>query len=1069
MTTDPSPADPAERFLDQYGPELSSAPLHVLGSNTVRNRSGLGRRLLARRALRSGTAGPGTVEALLEAPDASLDAAALSELAWVMATRPTEPDDRARALALYDRAAAIRRGPLESRHRETHLRLAAWDGDRDRLERLTSGPGSLPDDLVAAVDAERAHPDDGGDQAAFLEALGRYTGWDGLGLDQNEPHLPMLDRLCAKAPAPVEDGPLISIVMTCHRPGPELLTAVRSVTAQSWRNWELLLVDDASGPDYETTLHAAAALDERVRVLRQETNGGTYRARNRALAAADGEFVTGLDSDDWACPAWLAEQAAPLLENAELIMTMSNGVRATADLRLFADPGRRLSEARSTSIMFRAAPVREKVGFFDVSRKGSDSEFRLRVQKTFGSRRWRRMEAKHTIVRQQPGSLSDGEVGDGWMHPLRSAYEAAFHHWHRDIQRRTSKPYLEAGPSKRPFPAPARLLEPATQPFEPDRVYLADWRYEGPQQHAMLAEIETAAAAGHAVAIAHYQSWRSLEDRYIPLSRTAVREAARIGVEWTDPKAADGAELVAADDAIAAAAEADYAGFSTIRTMPPAPEDAHPAPADDALRAAIPASRARSAVRRLARLPRRLVRGKRAALRRLAGRVLGKARRIIGPRAGRQGATAHGMTPEQAEHIRLWGSRLREGWSEEAIRHLTELARDEHRVPAQRIAAMECLTDWYEHDEAVERRDLELDVVVVSNFMLPGGSSASSAEEIRAFLRAGLRVGLVHHPVYDWPLDRPLNPKIAELLANERVHWISARDRAACDLAIVRFPRIMMRPMDDLPDLQARRTVLVVNQPPYEYYGAAEGRRLTWDIRTVHKNLRNWLGDHTWYPQGPVVRDVLEGEHAAEIGGIDIADEYWYGVLDADEWRRDKRRTDTGPIRIGRHARDHVRKWPETAEQILACYPPSDDFEIHVLGGAKAAKGILGQLPANWSVLPFGSMPPREFLHGLDVVVFFIAESGDEAFGRTPLEAMATGLPCLLPRSFEPLFGDGAIYCAPEEVEDCVRELMDDPERYAEQAVRAIDKVERDFSHRALLRRASELGVRTEAVIARER
>ncbi|GAB3648325.1 glycosyltransferase [Glycomyces tarimensis] len=1064
MTTDSSPYDAADRFLECYGSELASGSVHAIGSSVVRNRSALGRRLLMAHAS-TGTSRPRAVEELLVLPDEALDPAALCELAWVLTVRPIDASDPERALKLYDRAAALAPGPLESRHRETYLRLAVRNGDRARIERLLEPLSGVPDELVAAVGAELAHPASGGDETDFIRRFGRFAGWDGLGLDGDDGR-PMLDRLHAAAPDPVEQGPLVSIIMTCHRPGPELLTAVRSVAAQTWQRWELLLIDDASGPGHETVLEQAAALDPRIELLRRPTNGGTYRARNLALARARGEFVTGLDSDDWASPRWLEEQAAPLLEAADLVMTMSNGVRATEDLRLFTFPGRRLSEARSTSIMFRAEPVRSRIGFFDVSRKGADSEFRLRIQKAFGSRRWRRLEANHTIVRQQRGSLSGGEVGDGWMHPLRAVYEASFHHWHREIQQKKSKPFLEASAPRRPFPAPAPLLGEAPQHAAIDRIYLADWRYEGPQQRAMLAELESEASAGRSVAIAHYQSWCSLEDRYIPIARTPLHRAAALGVEWADLGAVESAEVVAADESLAAAIEVDFPSLRAVRVMAPA------SGADTETLAAAPKRtrrvRVRSGLRPLARLPRRMLRGKRAALRRFAGRTLAKVRRALHRRRP-SGDTVLAMPEWQAEELRLWTSRLHEGWSEEAIRHLTEIANDARQAPAHRLAAMEVLADWYDLDAAAERRVLELDVVVVSNFMLPGGSSSSSAEEIRAFRQAGLRVGLVHHPVYDWPLDRPLNHKIRDLLADDGVVWISARDTVRCDLAIVRFPRIMMRPMDDLPEMNARRTILVVNQPPYEYYGPTDGRRLTWDIRTVHKNLRNWLGEHTWYPQGPVVRGLLEGEHAAEMDGIDLADDYWYGVLDVEEWRRERRRADTGTIRIGRHARDHVRKWPESAEEILACYPASEDFEIHVLGGAKAARRILRRLPENWTVLPFGSMQPKEFLHGLDVVVFFIAESGDEAFGRTPLEAMAVGLPCVLPRSFEPLFGDGAVYCEPWEVQARVRELMDHPELYAEQAERAVGKVERDFSYQALLRRAAALGVGVEATVVKGR
>jgi hypothetical protein len=1055
MTADfRSPRDPHE-FIEHRRSALDAATPAAIAAATVRGRSLLGRRILADRARR------GADPAALAEDAAGADPIAVCELARAVAARPLAPGDLDLALALYDRVRETVGSEMPELHRALHLGLAVWRGEPERVARLRAGAERLPGRLAAAVDTEAAHPEHGGGEAAFLAAFGAFAGWDEVALDP-EPGLPLLDRLRSAATDRVEDGPLISIVMTAHRPGPELLTAVRSVVEQTWQRWELLIVDDASGSDHEKVLREAADLDDRVRVLVQETNGGTYIARNRAVDEARGELVTGLDSDDWAHPRWLEEQSAPLRESEDLVMAVSRGVRATADLRLFGVPGRAVSAVSSTSIMYRARPVRERIGYYDRARKGADTEFRMRVRKTFGSRRWVQMDANHTVIRLHPGSLSASEVGEGWMHPARAAYEGGFHHWHKAIQQKRAKPFLASAPASRPFPAPRSILGEAVRPRKVERVHVADWRYDTPVQRAALTELARDVANGVAVALSHYQSWDAVEDKYLPMAPAPLAFAAEHGIEWVDLAEVEAGSVVAADRSVAAAVAIDFAdaALGAVRALP---EPAGEAAASRA-RASV-AARIRPKVGGAARLPkrvaRRLLRGKRAGLRRLAGR----ARRFAGRLLNR--SRPETLTAAQAESLHLWRTRLYEGWSAEAIAHLGGLAADESLSPEHRLAATRLLADWYELDDRIERRRLDLDVVVVSNFMLPGGSSSSSAEEVRAFRRAGLKVGLLHHPVYDWPLDRPINDKIRELLDDEGVVWITAHDAVTADLAIVRFPRIMMRPMADLPELTARRTILVVNQPPFEYYGPGAGRRLTWDVRTVHEHLAGWLGDHTWYPQGPVVRRVLEVEHAAEVEGIDIAADHWYGVLDVDEWRRDGRRAGAGPIRIGRHARDHVRKWPETPEDVLACYPSTEDFEVHVLGGAKAVRGMLRRLPENWTVLPFGSMRPREFLHDMDVVVFFIAESGDEAFGRTPLEAMAVGLPCVLPRSFEPLFGEGAVYCEPGEVEARVREFMDDPELYAELSARALDKVERDFSHRALLRRAAELGVAVPTAVER--
>ena len=66
----------------------------------------------------------------------------------------------------------------------------------------------------------------------------------------------------------------------------------------------------------------------------------------------------------------------------------------------------------------------------------------------------------------------------------------------------------------------------------------------------------------------------------------------------------------------------------------------------------------------------------------------------------------------------------------------------------------------------------------------------------------------------------------------------------------------------------------------------------------------------------------------------------------------------------------------------------------------------------------FGSVDSREFLHGLDAYVYFHSSRWIEAFGYSVLESLASGLPTIVSRSFEPLFADGAIYAKPAEVRE---------------------------------------------------
>lgn len=427
----------------------------------------------------------------------------------------------------------------------------------------------------------------------------------------------------------------------------------------------------------------------------------------------------------------------------------------------------------------------------------------------------------------------------------------------------------------------------------------------------------------------------------------------------------------------------------------------------------------------------------------------------------RTGAVLAPLPARKLRPLKRWTARLNQGFSATALPVMYQYADNEKGTYAFRLAMLDAIVSWRDRVRRERREPVRrhFDIVLVSNMNLLGGTTASNAEEVKAYRDAGLSVGLLHQPVFEWNVGREINPKIAELVGGDVV-LLGKGDEVTCDLMIVRFPPSLSRLMDDRPEITPARTVLLINQTPFEAYGPdGVGRHFSWDVATVRDNLKSWVGDSTWYAIGPSVREALETHHGAEMAGVDLADGYWYGSLDPDRWRRDGPREADGTIRIGRHSRDHALKWQTIAEDLRATYPDAEDVEIHVLGGTTAPERVLGRLPGNWTGHPFGSVAPEEFLHGLDVAVYFTAEDYVEAFGRSPMEAMAAGLPCVMPPRFEPLFGDGGVYCEPEEVEAVVRALME-PGRYREQSERSLATVREHFSHEALLRRVAALGVR---------
>ena len=106
-----------------------------------------------------------------------------------------------------------------------------------------------------------------------------------------------------ETPVPVVND-LVSILMPMHNAETYVADAVRSCLRQTHEDWELIVVDDASTDGSAEVVESIS--DSRVRLIRLSKNVGPGLARNVALAAARGEWVTVLDADDLYCSGRLA-------------------------------------------------------------------------------------------------------------------------------------------------------------------------------------------------------------------------------------------------------------------------------------------------------------------------------------------------------------------------------------------------------------------------------------------------------------------------------------------------------------------------------------------------------------------------------------------------------------------------------------------------------------------------------------------------------------------------------------------------------------------------------------------
>ncbi len=99
----------------------------------------------------------------------------------------------------------------------------------------------------------------------------------------------------------MKDSPLITVIVPIYNILEYLPRCVRSITAQTYRNLEILLVDDGSTDGTGELCDSLGEEDGRIRVFHKE-NGGSSSARNLALKHASGEYVGFVDSDDYIDP-----------------------------------------------------------------------------------------------------------------------------------------------------------------------------------------------------------------------------------------------------------------------------------------------------------------------------------------------------------------------------------------------------------------------------------------------------------------------------------------------------------------------------------------------------------------------------------------------------------------------------------------------------------------------------------------------------------------------------------------------------------------------------------------------
>jgi len=322
-----------------------------------------------------------------------------------------------------------------------------------------------------------------GDHPAALVHFNRGMSRHGISpVRLKDPKRPLaVTNLTSRASAGVREGPLVTVVMPTFNAAETVLAALASLSGQSYRDLEILVVDDGSSDDTAALVSRyAAEVDDRVRLLAMAQNGGAYRARNRALAEARGVFFTCNDSDDWSHPGKIAALVDILAASETTIAARSSLVRLSPEIGIKPKRAGYVHPDLS-STLFRREPVIERIGYYQPVRFGADSEYLSRMAHAFGEAAMAELDKPYLIAHWSSESLSGRRgtgISDGGMFYAR---RAAYRHDYRARHRRGEGIRIERadagidGPAPPPDPRQGWSLEGTTLFYREGKIELF-WR-----------------------------------------------------------------------------------------------------------------------------------------------------------------------------------------------------------------------------------------------------------------------------------------------------------------------------------------------------------------------------------------------------------------------------------------------------------------------------------------------------------------------------------------------------------------------------------------------------------------
>ncbi len=230
----------------------------------------------------------------------------------------------------------------------------------------------------------------------------------------------------------------ISILMPVYNGAKFIEKAIKSILDQSYTNFELIIINDASKDNTSQILQKYT--DSRIHIINNNVNKGCYCSLNEGLLKATGEIIGRIDADDTYHKTKLEEQMKYLETHPKKLVVFTQ-----------AKTHKLLNWCLATTLIRKK--VFDKIGFFDSIRIAGDYEFRRRIIKVFGKSVIGRVKKILYNIGHTRNSLSRNTKTD-MASLVRIEYKKNFIRW----QAQNTNLFMNYPLKKRPFKASKKIL-----------------------------------------------------------------------------------------------------------------------------------------------------------------------------------------------------------------------------------------------------------------------------------------------------------------------------------------------------------------------------------------------------------------------------------------------------------------------------------------------------------------------------------------------------------------------------------------------------------------------------------